>query len=119
MMASTNCDDSPDLISVCTPIDNYIRRHQYDSKCTSRKNWFDLAGIPYLVFEHEPLNALQSIEAILAESSRLDPLEADFWEQSMVPSPWNIYWTDAARDGGGLDLNHPVFGQHWTRYTGA
>jgi hypothetical protein len=93
--------------------------HQYDSNCTSRTNWFDLAGIPCLVFEPEPLNAFESIEAILTASFEEEPLEAYFWEQSAVPSPWNTYWTEAAREGGGLDINDPVFGPHWTRYTGA
>jgi len=93
--------------------------HQYDSECTSQTNWFDLAGIPCLVFEHELLNAFESIEDILTASFEEEPLEAYFWEQSAVPSPWNIYCTDAGREGGGLGIKKPVFGPHWTRYTGA
>jgi len=50
--------------------------HQYNSKCTSRTNWFDLAGIPCLVFEPESLNAFESIEEILAASFEEEPLEA-------------------------------------------
>jgi len=119
MIASTSYHDLPDLISVSTLIDHHIRMHQYDSKCTSRTNWFDLAEVPCLVFEPEPLNVFESIEEILKTSFEEEPLEAYFWEQSAVPSPWNIYWTDAAREGGGLDINNPVFGPHWTRYTGA
>jgi hypothetical protein len=65
------------------------------------------------------LNVFESIEAILTASFKEQPLEANFWEQSAVPSPWNIYWTNTAKEGGGLDINDPVFGPHWTRYTGA
>jgi hypothetical protein len=61
--------------------------------------WFDLAGTPCLVVEPEPLNGFESIEAILEASFKEEFLEANFWEQSTVPSPWNLYWTDAARDG--------------------
>jgi hypothetical protein len=71
------------------------------------------------VFEPEPLNAFESIEAILAASFEEAPLEAYFWEQSAAPSPWNPYWTDSAREGGGLDINDPVFGPHCTRYAAA
>jgi hypothetical protein len=46
-------------------------------------------------------------------------LPAYFWEQSDVPSPWNLYWTEAAANGGGLELDDPVFGDNWTRYWGA
>jgi len=59
------------------------------------------------------------MEVILKATFEEEPLEAYFWEQSTVPSPWNTYWTDAAREGGGLDMNDPVFGPHWTRYLGA
>ena len=118
-IASTKYYDLPDLISVSTLTDHHIRMHQYDSECTSRTNWFDLAGTPWLVFEPEQLNAFESIEAILTAFFEEEPIEVYFWEQSPVPSPWNTYWTDAARDGGGLDINDPVFGPHWTRYPGA
>jgi len=116
---STSYDDLPDLISVSTPTDHHIRMPQYGSNCTSRTNWIDLAGTPCLVFEPEPLNAFESIETILAASLGEEPLEAYFWEQSAFSSPWNTYWTDAAREGGGLDINDLVLEPHWTRYTGA
>jgi len=119
MIASTSSFDLPDVISVSTPIDHHIRMQQYDSNCTSQTNWFDLAGIPCLVFEPEPLNMFETIETILAASFEEEPLEAYFLEQATVPSPWNNYWTDAAKEGGGHDINDPVFGPHWTRYTGA
>jgi hypothetical protein len=119
MITSTIYDDLPDSLCVSTLTDHHIRMHQYDSNCTSRTNWFDLAGISCLVPEPEPLNALESIDAILTASLEEEPLEAYFWEQSTVPSPWNTYWTDAAREGGGLNIHDPVFGPHWTRYTGA
>ena len=93
--------------------------HQYDSYCTSRTNWLDLARTPCLDFEPEPWNALESIEAILTAFFEEEPLESYFSEQSSVPSPWNTYWTEAAKEGGGLEIKDPVFGPHWTRYTGA
>ena len=89
--------------------------HKYDSKCPSLTNWFDLAGTPCHVFEPEPLNAFESIEAILTATFQEEPLKAYFWEQSTVTTPWNTYWTEAAREGGGLDINNPVFGPHYTR----
>jgi len=64
------------------------------------------------------LNAFDSIESVVIAAVEKEPLEAFFFEQSDVPSPWNIYWTDAARESGGLDINDPVFGQHWTKYLG-
>ena len=118
-IASTIYDDLSDLISASTLTDHHIRMYSYDSNCTSRTNWLDLAGIPCLVFEPESLNAFESIEVILTASFTEEPREADFWEQSAVPSPWNTYWTDAAKEGGGLDINDPLFGPHWTWYTGA
>jgi hypothetical protein len=70
--------------------------HQDDSNCTSRTNLVDVAGTPWLVFEPEPLNAFESIEAILTVTFEEEPLEAYFSEQSTVHSPWNTCWTDAA-----------------------
>jgi hypothetical protein len=81
-------------------------------------NWFNLARTLCLIFEPEVLNAFDSIEAILTATFEKEPLEAYFWEQSDVPSPWNLYWTDAAREWSGLDINDQVFGQHWTKYRG-
>jgi hypothetical protein len=104
------------MISVSIRTDPYIRMHQYDSNCTSRTNWLDVTGTPCHVFELEPLNTFESIEVVLEATFEQEPLEAHCWEQSDIPSPWNSYWTDAAREGGGLDINDPVFGQHWTKY---
>jgi hypothetical protein len=82
-------------------------------------NWFQLTGTPCLVFKPEPLNAFDRIEAIRVATFEEKPREAYFWEQSSVLSAWNIYWTDVAREGSGLDINKPVFGPHWTRDSGA
>ena len=67
----------------------------------------------------EPSNAIESIEGLL--NTEVDDLisPAYFWEQSDIPSPWNIYWTEAAAYGGGSELDHPVFGNSWTKYWGA
>ena len=81
-------------------------------------NWFDLAGTPCDLFEHEPLNTFESIDAVLAANFEEEPFEDYFYEQSEVPSLGNVYWKDAAWEGGGLDSNDPVFGLHWTKYSG-
>jgi len=56
----------PYLISISNHLDHHIRMHKYDSNCTEQMNWFDLAGIPCLVYEPELLNAPDIIEAIPA-----------------------------------------------------
>jgi len=81
-------------------------------------NLFDLTSIPCFVFEHEPLNSVESIEAIITATFEKQTLEAHLWEQSDGPSPRNIDLTDAAGTGGSLDINVPVFGQHCTEYVG-
>jgi hypothetical protein len=58
------------------------------------------------------LNSFESIEAILAAAFEEEPLKAYFWELSTVPLLWNTYWTEAAREGGGFDINDPIFGPH-------
>jgi len=90
----------------------------YDRNCTSQTIWFDHARIGCLVFEPNPLKAYHSIMAILAAPFEEEALEAQFWEQSTIPSHWNLYWTDSAREGEGLNINGPAFRQHWTRYLG-
>jgi len=92
---------------------------KYDSNCTSRTNWFDLAGTYCTLSEPEPLNAFESIEGLL--NTEVDDLclPAYFWEQSDTLSRWNLYWTEAAAYGGGLELDDPVFGNSWTKYWGA
>jgi hypothetical protein len=69
--------------------------------------------------ESEPLNTFKSIEGLLNTEVDDICLPTDFWEQSDVPSPWNLYWAEAAAYGGGLELDDPVFGNSWTRYWGA
>ena len=66
---------------------------KYDSNCTTRTNWFDLAGTHCTLSEPEPLNAFESIEGLL--NTEIDDLclPAYFWEQSDTLSPWNLYWT--------------------------
>jgi hypothetical protein len=81
-------------------------------------NWFDLTGIPCLVFEPEPLEAMENIDHILSAAFKEEPLETYFCEQSTVPSPWNTSWTNTATEGGRLDINDPVYGLHWAGYSG-
>jgi hypothetical protein len=45
-------------------------------------HWFDLAGTLCLDFEPEPLNAFESIEAVLSATIEEEPSEAYSWEQS-------------------------------------
>jgi len=79
-------------------------------------NSFDVAGTPGLVFKPEPLNAVENLEVVLGETSKGELLQAYFWQQSDIPSPWNTYWTDTASESGSLDINVGVFGQYWTKY---
>jgi len=58
------------------------------------------------------------MEAILTARFEEEPEEAYFFELSGVPSPWKIYWTDAVREGGGLHIQDPLFGQHWSKHSG-
>jgi hypothetical protein len=72
-----------------------------------------------MLSEPEPLNAFESIEGLLNIEVDDVYLPAYFWEQSDTPSPWNLYWTEAAVYGGGLTIDDPVFGNNWTKYWGA
>jgi hypothetical protein len=92
---------------------------EYDSNCTSRTNWFDLARTHCTLSGPEPLNGFESIEGLLNTEVDDISLSGYFWEQSDTPYPWNIYWTEAARYGGGLEIDDLVFGNSWSRYWGA
>jgi hypothetical protein len=118
-IASRAADSLPDLISETTPIAHHTRMQMYDSNCTSRTNWFDLAGTHCTLSEPEPLDTFESIEGPLNTEVDDTCLSAEFWEQPDTPSPWNLYGTEAAPYGGGLALDDPVFGNSWTRYWGA
>jgi len=106
----TSYADLPDLISVSARIDPHSQMDHIDTKGTYRMNWFDFARTPCLVLEPEPLNTFERINTVLAVTFEEEPLEEYFWEQSDVPFPWNMYWTDASRESRGLDINDPVFG---------
>jgi len=69
---------------------------KYNGNCSSEKPWFDLAGTYRFLSEPEPLNTFESIEGLLNTEVDNSTLPADFWEQSDVPSTWNIYWSEAA-----------------------
>jgi hypothetical protein len=116
---STSCYSIPDLISVSTLTNHHIGMQKYHSNCTSQTNRFDHAGTTCLFFDTEPSYAFDSIQAILATTFEKVHLEAYSWEQSTVPSPWNMYSTDSARVGGGLAINDAVFALNWTLYSGA
>jgi hypothetical protein len=90
----------------------------YDSKKPqqSRINFFDIAGRTTNLFEYEPLNIFNSIDAVIFETE--EPLEEYFWKEPHAVSPWNSYWTEAAKYGGGLQINDPVFKDSWTKYYG-
>jgi hypothetical protein len=91
---------------------------EYDSQCTSRTNWFHEAGTHCTNSEPGPGNTFVCIEGLM-NSEIEEPLPAYFWEQSDTPSPWNLYWTEAAACGGGLEIDDLVIGNSWTRYWGA
>ena len=78
-----------------------------------------LPGTHCSLSEPESLNAFKSIKGIL--NTEVDDLilPAYFWEWSDVPSLWNIYWTEPAAYGGGLELDDPGLGNKWTKYWGA
>src|ERR1700687_3928220 len=80
----------------------------------SRINFFDLAGRTIDLFETEPLNAFDSIDAIILETEQ--PLEQYFWSEPQAVSPWNSYWTEAAKQGGGLQIKDPAFKDCGTKY---
>jgi len=82
-------------------------------------HWFDLGGTLCSLSELEPLNAFESTEELLNTEVDNLVLPAYFWEQSDVPSHWNLYWTEAAALGRGLELDDLVFGNSWTKYWGA
>jgi len=89
---------------------------EYDSNCTSRTNWFDLAGTCCTLSEPERLNPFERIEGKMNAAVDDLVLPADFWEQSDVPSPWNLHWTQAAAYGGCLELDDLVYGNSGTMY---
>ena len=89
-------------ISANTHTDPHSRMQEYDGKCTSRTNWFDLAGTHCGLSEPEPLNTFECIEGLSNTEVDALILPAYFWDQSDVPSPWNISWTEAAVYRGGL-----------------
>jgi len=117
-IALTSFHDLPDLISTNTHTDPDSWMREYDSNCTSRTNWFHLARTHCSLSEPEHRDAFDSIEGLL--NTQVDDLilPAYFWEQSEVPSPRDIYWTEAAAYGGGLAMDDPVFGSIWTKYWG-
>lgn len=119
MIASTSRYSLPGLISVGTYINCDTQIQQYDINCIVSTIWFYFAGACCLVFEPEPLNIIDSVKTILRATCVEKPLEANFCGQSTVSLPWNAYWTDLAREGGGLNIKDPVLAPHWTGYSGA
>ena len=72
--------------------------------------------MPYDSNCHCQVNFGHRIDALLNETE--EPLEDYFWDVPDISYPWNLYWTDTARQGGGLSINDPVFADRWTRYKG-
>ena len=66
------------------------------------------------VFEPQPLNAFDSIEIIVLETN--EPLKENFLAETQAVFLWNSCWTKAARNGGGLQIEDPVFKDFWTKY---
>jgi len=118
-IASTSYHPLLNWISISTLTNPDIRMLKYKSNYTSRISWFDLPKTLHPVFEPEPFDAFDSIGAVLASTLEEQSLHSYVWEQSDVPYPRNHYWTKAAVYGGGLELDHPLFGDSWTKYWGA
>jgi hypothetical protein len=59
---------------------------KYNSNCTSRTNWFDLAGTHCTLSEPEPLNAFKSIEGLLNTEVDNICLPAYFGNNQILPS---------------------------------
>ena len=72
----------------------------------------------------EPWSNFQSIEGLL--NAEVDDLilPASVWEQTDVPSPWTIHFTEAATYNGGLELvlatgpGNPAAVRVWTAKNG-
>jgi hypothetical protein len=88
----------------------------YDSNSHCRVDFVDLAGIPLQLGEPEPLNFCDRIIALLNE--REEPLKDYILDAPDMLYPWNLYWTDTARQEGGLSIHDPVIADHRTRYKG-
>jgi hypothetical protein len=80
----------------------------------SQINFFDLADGTTSVFDQEPFNAFDRIDTVILETEEL--LKAYFWDEPQAVSPWNSYWTEAARNGRRLQIDDPVFKNFWTKY---
>jgi len=97
MIPLTSYYDLPDLIFIITLINHQCQTQQYNSNCTSRTNWLYLARLPWTVFEPVLFDTFQSIKANFIATFEEEPLKVYFWEQSDIPSPASMYWTDSAR----------------------
>jgi len=73
----------------------------------------DLRSIPGVGFKPKDFNPLESIVAILWASFNEKPLEACVMEQLVLPSCWNTYWTDAAREDSRLHIHNIVVVPQW------
>lgn len=112
MIVSTNYHDLLDVLSVSTLINHHVPMQMYDRHHTTRKNWFHLARTSCLGHGPKPMITFESMEAILSANLAEELFEPVLCEGSTVHSLVNVHWTDAAREGGGLDINNPVFGHY-------
>jgi hypothetical protein len=62
------------------------------------------------------LNSFNCIDAVILEPK--DHLEAYFWDELHVVSPWTRYWSQAAKYRRGLRIDYPAFKNSLTNYYG-
>jgi len=102
----------PDLIAISTHLDHHIWMQEDDTHCTSWMNLFDVAGTPDLVLDVERLNTMKIIESILIATFKEVLWKSKSRERFDMSSPWNVYSTDSAQQGGVQDITDQVFVQH-------
>jgi hypothetical protein len=64
--------------------------------------------------ENDHLNAFEIIDNIFFENK--ESLEEYFWNKSHAMFRGNSVWMKAARTGGGLQINDPVYKNFWSKH---
>jgi len=108
------------MIFISTQIDHPIGLLHYYSICSFQTNWGDLALSTILVCHSEELDALESVEAILASTVEEAPLKAYCQDKQDITSSWNIQWTQVRLEAQGLAVTPQWVSRRWEveRYLG-
>jgi len=106
-----------DGISASTLTNHHIQKQKYDSNCICQINWFDHAGIPYLIFQPEHMNIFGSFDAVLWEACQ--PLEEYWVNNRLLPANGMCtrQWHPENKDASTLmtqclDFNRPAIQEH-------